>query len=199
MVRNSRRSWKLLCAMALTITPAMALVVPNSVEASPGTWTVSSSPDQPGPNSAGFQGISCSGSFCMAVGDRVSNADVGSVGSLAETWDGAKWSIVSTPNPKGGRAVLASVSCTSSAFCVSVGYHFVNLNGDRSPLGVAEIWNGITWSKMTNPRAGVSQMLTGVSCGSPSYCVAVGYYTTSNDRELERWIVVRGVQSANRY
>jgi hypothetical protein len=206
VIGKSGRGWAALVAITLMLQSAMVLMVPDNAAASPATWTVSPSPDQPGPNTAGVAGVSCPSTlFCMAVGDRQSDADVDGFGSFAEQWDGARWSVVPTPNPRGDAAVLSSVSCTSSAFCAAVGSRFVNPNSDRTQLGVAEMWDGGSWSMMGNAKAGVSQTLSSVSCGSPIFCVAVGHYATSNghgrslieDWSGGSWSVVSNPQAGN--
>jgi photosystem II stability/assembly factor-like uncharacterized protein len=61
----------------------------------------------------------------------------GSGTSLAERWNGAAWSIESTPAVAPG-AVLNGVSCVSGGDCVAVGAR------GREPL--VERWNGAGWS-----------------------------------------------------
>lgn len=80
---------------------------------------------------------------------------------------GPCWSTMVTPN-EGSASVLNAVSCTSATFCMSVGY-------SNSPIwqGIAEQWNGSTWSttQAVNPEANV---LASVSCTSSAFCMAVG-------------------------
>lgn len=45
--------------------------------------------------------------------------------------------------------------------------------------GLAERWNGSTWSTQTFVLAGEDTEPFGVSCGSATSCVAVGYYFTA--------------------
>lgn len=58
----------------------------------------------------------------MAVGARSVGANTD---TLAEKWNGATWSVVSTPNAKGAsESVINSVSCTTAAggnFSLAVG------------------------------------------------------------------------------
>jgi hypothetical protein len=42
-------------------------------------------------------------------------------GTLIEKWNGAKWSLVRTPNPS-GLGVLEGVICPSATHCTAVGY-----------------------------------------------------------------------------
>jgi hypothetical protein len=43
--------------------------------------------------------------------------------TLAETWNGVKWSIVSPPDDASGQNTLQGVSCTGADNCVAVGYY----------------------------------------------------------------------------
>jgi hypothetical protein len=53
----------------------------------------------------------------------IGHYSVGSTGkTLAERWTGTKWSIVSTPNPKGSTdSWLKGLSCPTPTTCFAVG------------------------------------------------------------------------------
>jgi hypothetical protein len=54
------------------------------------------------------------------VGNYVDSS--GTEDTLAETWNGATWTIQSTPDPTGaGGDAPAGVSCTNSTACTAVG------------------------------------------------------------------------------
>jgi hypothetical protein len=77
---------------------------------------------------------------------------------------------------------LAGVSCVSAKDCVAVG---ANANGDEengSPL--AETWNGTKWKTVSVklPSGASGGSLTGVSCKSATYCVAVGSYVKGSSQ-----------------
>jgi hypothetical protein len=116
----------------------------------------------------------------VAVGGR-SGA---STGTLSETWNGTKWSVVTTPNPKGSTgADLLGVACTSAKNCLAVGRYFV----PGKTLPTAETWNGTKWSPLTVPApAGTTNAsLDAVACASGTGCQAVG---SSMDNTLaESW------------
>ena len=86
------------------------------------------------------------------------------------------------PPPAAGRTVAASpqllsyldaVSCTSSKFCVAVGYSS-GVAGHAKTL--IESWDGRRWSLMKSPNVSTSDynQLYAVSCASSSSCAAVG-------------------------
>jgi hypothetical protein len=58
--------------------------------------------------------VSCPSAVCEAVGST-------SLGTLAEAWNGTKWSLQSTPNPVAGPGLLAGVACLSARACIAVG------------------------------------------------------------------------------
>lgn len=101
---------------------------------------------------------------------------------------GASWAIQPTPNPPASQGLLSAVSCPSATGCVAVGSR-----RDRTGAGVtlAESWNGTTWSvlKTPNPPGSPNSALTGVSCTSATFCIAVGYsiYSTGNVPLAEVW------------
>ena len=128
-------------------------------------------------------------SACTAVGDAVNSA-LNPVGpTLAERWDGTKWSIQPIPNPSSpGGGILNWVACPSASACTAVGAS-VDASANANPLAtLAERWNGTRWSIQPTPNpAGVQGVrLEGVACTSPSACTAVGG-SFANASLAERW------------
>jgi hypothetical protein len=84
--------------------------------------------NQPGPVPAGLDGIvvlkdvSCPAtSACTAVG-HYETGGIEATHTLAQRWDGARWTVDPTPHPEGARrAYLEDVSCPSPATCRAVG------------------------------------------------------------------------------
>jgi hypothetical protein len=130
--------------------------VPNRLASAPAGVTISE-----------FYGVSCtSPTACTAAGS--SNY----ARSLAESWNGKKWTIQRAPSPSGGApAELSSESCTSPTACTAV--------GDAYPEGfslLAERWNGAAWTVQSVPRPAGQfyASLYSVSCASLTACIAVG-------------------------
>lgn len=68
---------------------------------------------------------------------------------------------------------LSRVSCPTPTFCMAVGRSHVNRLGVGRSL--AEAWNGRTWRVTRTPSPGqAGSGLSGVSCLSPTRCLAVG-------------------------
>ena len=135
-------------------------------------WTVVPTPKLANAGAA-LKGVSCtSPSSCMAVGSAGTAMD-DTRSTLAESWNGTAWKLVSTPPPPApGDTALSSVSCTAPASCMAAGYY---ANTTKStPLTLAETWNGTTWRILTTPNPGSSGTLSGIACTVASACMAVG-------------------------
>ena len=140
------------------------------------TWTLQRAANPAGDtvpvSSPVLSGVSCPVlKFCEAVGSY----QLGITGaSLAEKWNGATWAIQSFPAPPSSEnAILRQVSCTSAGFCEAVGEYDDSIG---LSLGFAEKWNGRSWKLQHVPvPADVTHVgLGGVSCTSPTFCVATG-------------------------
>jgi hypothetical protein len=133
--------------------------------------------------------ISCTATTaCMAVGSSGDSA-------LAMDWDGRQWSGVHVP---AGDDELNAIACTSADACVAAGW---TEGGTHQMEALAERWDGTNWTVMAVPDPGPASQystggeaqaeLTGVSCTSPQWCMAVGTFTGAHalsERALsERW------------
>jgi hypothetical protein len=143
-------------------------------------WSVVPSPNE-GSNGDGLGSVSCAAAdACMAVGSYSNTG--GPLRTLAESWDGATWSIVPSPNAGGTGTSnqFGGVSCTGPDTCTAVGYS----QGTTGPSStVVESWDGTAWSIVPSPNAGgtnVNSSLLGVSCSSAATCMADGGITHNN-------------------
>jgi hypothetical protein len=134
------------------------------------SWSTVSSPS-PGSSQNQLYGVSCTSSTaCLAVGESENVSAVGL--TLVESWNGASWSTVSSPDNGSDANDLYGVSCTSSTSCVAVGVYMVGTDYQT----LIEAWNGTSWALVSSPDEGVSDnYLYGVSCTSSTSCVAAGY------------------------
>lgn len=139
------------------------------------TWSIAATPST-GSYGDLLSGVSClSSSFCVAVG---SSATSTTEQTLVEQWDGATWSVVASPDLGSNGNDLYSVSCTGTSQCVAVG----DTNNDTDPETLVESWNGSGWTVVPSPDVSSStqdNLLSGVSCTSASFCVAVGQVVPS--------------------
>ncbi len=121
-------------------------------------------------------GDSCvSQTMCMAVG-----IDGSTLAPAAEVFNGGGWSEAAgtIPAPAGTTAdYLQDVSCRPTTFCVAVGEYSTGStsSGSATGAGLAEIWNGSTWTFANDlTPGGAGTGLTGVSCPNTHQCVTVG-------------------------
>jgi len=135
-------------------------------------WTITPTPNPPGSPIAELDDVSCSAPRqCTAVGS--SQLDNGRERTLAERWNGSRWTIQPTPNRSAG-AELRGVSCASASSCTAVGQYFLP-NGATWML--IEAWNGARWVAEPTPAlTAYDSGLARVSCAKPGACTAVGYY-----------------------
>jgi hypothetical protein len=137
-------------------------------------WSVVSSPNVGGDTNNNLSSVSCvSATSCMAVGDAL----VGGVGeeALTESWNGSKWSIVSSPD---GAEYLTGVSCVSVTSCTAAGWYNTGEGSDQTEI---QSWNGSAWSLVSSPDQGTgNNTLAGISCPSAASCTAVGNYVNTS-------------------
>jgi hypothetical protein len=153
------------------------------------TWTVAQPPVPAGATSAALSGVSCATSAgCVAAGEYTQAN--GTTVALAESWNGRAWATVPVKLPAGSAGgALFGVSCASAKSCVAVGSYG---NPDFDVVALGESWNGKTWTaaKPSAPAGAIAAALQGVSCLSPTACVAIGWYTNAAGYSLglgESW------------
>ena len=136
------------------------------------------------PSGGSLDAVSCSSATaCTALG--------GSLGALA--WNGTTWASQRVPIPSAVASGLTGVSCTSATACTAVGWYETSDEMER--LVWVDRWNGRKWTSQAAPSpptsAGLRQeQFQGVSCTSPTACVAVGFYENapnSNVPLIEAW------------
>jgi hypothetical protein len=146
-------------------------------------WTII----QPVPNrmtalAGAFSGVSCSGpDTCAAIGAFMTSD--GTSDPLAETWNGSGWAVTSPLSPlRSDNTYPASISCPAATMCMAAGYHVTPVVGTVALHPWAAAWNGTQWTTLKVAPDTLSATLTGVSCASATFCVAVG---TTYHREKE--------------
>jgi hypothetical protein len=148
-------------------------------------WSLLRAPMPLGAKNGGLEAVSCSSpSVCTAVGSVAMKG--GNTATLAERWNGSRWSIQRTPNQVGvPGSQLNGVSCASRRSCTAVG-----MDGDPNsgtPFMLVERWDGSRWSIQPTPSAGgLDGALGDVSCPSVTMCTAVGA-TAGDYVRVERW------------
>jgi hypothetical protein len=132
-------------------------------------WTLEPPVNPRGRLASNLFAVSCAAAHaCMAAG-IASNDAVGLQVTLAESWNGTRWSVSPTPRRLSAtnESLFNAVSCVSAADCTAVGYF-----GTGTEHFLIEHWNGRRWN--LPPAPDISGSLSGVSCTSPTACTAVG-------------------------
>ena len=149
-----------------------------------GRWRLQAVPSPIGAAKNQLTGIACPATGrCEAVGTAGPTRGVASAEALR--WNGTRWSNQPIPTVPG--ASLSALACVSPSACMAVG---------GSDSGVfAERWNGTRWRILPapTPKGAAFSGLNGVSCPSPSFCMAAGVYSASSSPDApvnslaERW------------
>jgi hypothetical protein len=148
-------------------------------------WSIVPSPNPtsiPGLYGDSLHAVSCTSSTaCVAVGGN-NTVSTHFVQTLIESWDGASWSVVPSPNGPGSASSLGGVSCINPSGCTAVGGSSEGTGGTT----LIESWDGSTWSVVTSPNRGnpPAAGLGGVSCVGPTSCTAVGSSGNSSSKTL---------------
>jgi hypothetical protein len=139
-------------------------------------WSSAASPSTSATRDNVLTSVACdSSSGCWAVGYYEGGFDANENSiyqTLIERWDGATWSIVSSPNASHDRSnILNSITCPSASQCWAVGAY---ADGTSAPSLILQ-WNGVIWSIVPDPISMPhAAFLNGVACVSNSSCRAVG-------------------------
>jgi hypothetical protein len=132
------------------------------------TWTLL--PEPAGlKNPSALSGVDCpASSYCIAVGSSNS-------APLAQLWNGSSWHRLASAKAPAGATTseLTGISCTAPDNCLAVGHTNVTQDFKQFNYGLAESWNGHTWTILPTPPTAVSGF-SSVSCPTASVCVAVG-------------------------
>jgi hypothetical protein len=144
-------------------------------------WQIEKPPTPLGALGGELGAISCTpADACTAVG--AFNLSSNSSRVLVERETGGTWSLQTASSPTDSNS-LDDLSCPSDAACVAVG------NANAKPA--AEAWNGSAWSLEQTPaiarRYALFDNLAGVSCTSPTTCMAVGSIVTQAPGENQTW------------
>ena len=137
------------------------------------SWSIVSSPNV-GTNQNFLYGASAASSNDVwAVGYEYASGVPSR--TLIEHWNGAKWTIVSSPNTRGINQ-LQGVAAISATDVWAVGYS--NNNGIVRTLTLH--WNGTSWSIVSSPNVGtLGSVLSSVTKVSATNVWAVGEYSAS--------------------
>jgi hypothetical protein len=155
-------------------------------------WTRQPVPSPAGAAQSRLTAVSCTAATaCTAVGSASFDDATGIASiafTLAEAWDGTRWTIQPTPT-RGSASLLTAISCAGAGACVATGVScaFASCTDPDRPnepflpsdRTLALAWDGTSWTLPATPDpAGTANLLNGVSCASPRACTAVGTAAT---------------------
>ncbi|HEV2372961.1 MAG TPA: hypothetical protein VGS19_12415, partial [Streptosporangiaceae bacterium] len=140
-------------------------------------WSLADPPEPTGSTYTVLNGVSCTTSSCVAVGnygDPSFNQQ-----PLSEVYTAGSWTTPTVSLPAGGsNPDMTSVSCGATNACLAVGQYF---NGSAD-VPLAAKWNGATWASQKPPAPSGSAVTSflGVACTSATSCEAVGSWNDSS-------------------
>jgi hypothetical protein len=150
------------------------------------SWSLDAVPDSSLLSNVGL--VSCpSITSCFAVGvTKATGFGANKVPSkqVFLQWDGSNWVKQISPEVASEQKnVLYSISCTSSTFCMAVGFSTTGSSTSTVYAALIQTWDGLNWTTAPAPNVNPSQKntLNSVSCLSSTYCVAVGTTGQSTD------------------
>jgi hypothetical protein len=117
------------------------------------TWQVVPSPNPAGGASptdtlAGVVALSAKNVWAAGFYEKTTT----SFRTLAEHWNGTKWSVVATPNAGTGENTLGAVAASGPADVWAAGYRQATADAPRRTL--IEHWNGTKWAITPSPNVG---------------------------------------------
>lgn len=182
-------------AVGALLILAEPMVAGNAKSA--GGFQIQSSPS---PNHAGdtfLAAAAISSNDVWAVGYQGVETEFNDAQTLTEHWNGANWTVVSSPNPNPGGChypgnALNGVSAVSHTDVWAVGF------SDQDQLGCSELkplilnWNGGTWRVVSSPGVNNNgnSVLNGTAALASNNVYAVGYQAAVNGAQVtlvENW------------
>jgi hypothetical protein len=116
---------------------------------------------------------------CLGIEGASSISDGGpSVPTRVARWNGSAWKGVGVTLPKGTKSVdLKAVSCRGAKSCLVVGDYYTSKSADADAHVLALSYNGTSLKPTPTvplPKGTTQATLSGLSCVTAKYCVALG-------------------------
>jgi hypothetical protein len=147
--------------------------------------------------SSALQGVKAlSPTDVWLVGDQVASGTTVIAKTLIEHWNGARWSIVPSPNPDPSSNILHAIGGASATDLWAVGQKGRDESTTGVPPGTRTLamhWNGTAWTAASSPSLGDQDTLNGVAATATTNAQAVGTFNNTSGsipvaRSLaERW------------
>lgn len=114
-------------------------------------WSIVPSPNVKSSNDILMGVTAISATNVWAVGNYY-KSDPRTARTLIEHWDGARWSVISSPNPGNGFNVLNGVAAVSASSIWAAGED----QNNNSNQTLIEHWDGTSWNGVPSPNPGPS-------------------------------------------
>lgn len=120
-------------------------------------------------------------------------ASTNAIQTLIEHWNGTSWSVISSSGPgQAANALNGAVAlAANNVWAVGNDSNSVGPYAQYAPL--VEHWNGTSWSVVSSPVQGTSDVLNGIAAVSANNVWAIGDYRTGLDPQgpyytlIEHW------------
>jgi hypothetical protein len=139
-------------------------------------WSIVPSPSPDGGQLTGVAAIASNNVWAVGSG-----AGAQGIQTLIEHWNGATWSVVSSSGPGLATNTLSGIAASSANDIWAVGWDANSVTPSSPYAPLLEHWNGSSWSVVTGPLQGTSDLLSGIAVASASNIWAVGDYRSSTD------------------
>ena len=137
------------------------------------SWAIQRTPN---PSPGGFlAGVSCTSMVACTAAGGLNGTSSSGPATLAERWNGTKWTIQPTPSTGTPGSFFNSVACTSASSCTAVGA-LTDSFGNAVVDTLAERWNGRSWHIQPTPVLPGLQLVNyfTAACPAQSTCIAAG-------------------------
>ena len=140
------------------------------------SWSIVSSPSLQEDQLTGVVSIASNNVWAVGYG-----AGTYGIQTLIEHWNGISWSVVSSSGPGLATNTLNGVAAISANNIWAVGEDANSSTPSSTFAPLIEHWDGSSWSIVTSPLQGTSDLLNGIAAVSASNIWAVGDYRNSID------------------
>jgi len=125
----------------------------------------------------------------------VGNVDVNGnlIQTLIEHWNGTSWSVVSSSGPGLAANTLNGIASIAANNIWAVGNETSSVGPSATYTPLVEHYNGTSWSIVSSPLQGTSDLINGIAAISANNVWAVGDYRTGTDPQgpyytlIEHW------------
>lgn len=120
-------------------------------------------------------------------------AGTNAIQTLIEHWNGTSWSVVSSSGPGQAANVLNGVVALAANNVWAVGDDTNSVGPSATYAPLVEHWNGTSWSVVSSPMQGTSDLLNGIAAVSANNIWVVGDYRSGIDPQgpyytlIEHW------------